>query len=199
MELEEMKAIWADLSDQLEQQKKLTNEIIIKMTQQQYKAKLNKIIYPELIGTVICFAMALILIINFNKLDSTLTLVTGIITIIILVFLPIFSLRALRKLNNINLVDNNYKQTMIDYANGRKQLRRVQQVSIYISFFLMFVMVPPLTKVIKGRDFSIDASDLLIYVPIALIYFALFTSFVMRCYKGIMRSTDRLLNDLDMD
>lgn len=197
MELEEMKAVWADLSQQLEEQKKLTDEIILKMTQQQYQARLNKIIVPELFGTVVCFGMALILLINISKLDSLLTLSTGLISLAILILLPIFSLRALRRLNNINIVANNYKQTMLEYTQSRKHLFLVQRIGLYISFILMFVMVPPLVKIMKGKEMTIDATDLLIYVPLALIFFTFFTSFVYRSYKRVMRSTENVLRELE--
>ena len=37
MELEEMQTVWSQMSDQLEQQQKLTDKIIIDMTQQKFK------------------------------------------------------------------------------------------------------------------------------------------------------------------
>ncbi len=197
MELEEMKAVWSDLSEQLEQQKKLTDEIILKMTQQQYQSKINKILVPELIGTVICFGMALILLVNVSKLDSPLTLVTGLISIAILVGLPAFSLRALRRLNNINIASSNYRQIMVDYTQARQHLKVVQQISLFISFFLIFTMVPPLVKIMKGKEMTFDPTMLLIEVPLALVFFILFTRYVYRCYRGIMRSTDQMLKDLE--
>ncbi|RKM87681.1 hypothetical protein D7036_24890, partial [Aquimarina sp. BL5] len=60
MELEEMKEVWSEISGQLEKQKKLTDKMIIMMTQEQYRKKWNKIAYPEILGTIICFGMALL-------------------------------------------------------------------------------------------------------------------------------------------
>jgi hypothetical protein len=197
MELEEMKAVWSDLSEQLEQQKKLTDEIILKMTQQQYRTKINKIFIPELIGTIICFGMGAILLFNLSKLDTTLTLSTGILTILILFALPVLSLGALRRLRSINVVSNTYQQTMQQYTRGIQQWQSIQQISLYISFVLMFVMVPPMLKIIKGKDLTIGPEDLLIYVPLAFIFFAFFTSYVYRCYRSVVRSTDQMLQDLE--
>ena len=86
---------------------------------------------------------------------------------------------------------------MIEYTQSKKQLFMVQRIGLYISFLLMFVMVPPLVKIMKGKEMTIDATDLLIYVPLALIFFAFFTSFVYRSYKGIMRSTEKVLQELE--
>ena len=41
MELEEMQAAWSQMSQDLEKQKQLTDEIILKMTQQKYTSQWN--------------------------------------------------------------------------------------------------------------------------------------------------------------
>ena len=60
MEFEEMKFLWEEMSGKIEQQKKLTDSLIIKMTKSDYKNKLMKIFIPEMIGSLICFADAFI-------------------------------------------------------------------------------------------------------------------------------------------
>jgi len=52
MEIEEIKALWSEMSDQLEQQKKLTNEIIMSMTQERYSNKFRTISKYETIHMV---------------------------------------------------------------------------------------------------------------------------------------------------
>jgi len=197
MELEEMKTVWQDLTKELDQQKKLTNEIILKMTQQEYKSKINKIAIPEVIGSVFCFGMAVVLLANLSLYDHTLTLACGIVSIIILLALPIASLRSIRRLNSINLIKNSYKETLMEYRLGRRQLKVVQQVSFVLSFFLLFTSLPPISVIMKGKDLFAETSVWLWYVPFGLLFFAFFTYYVYRCYKSIINSTDQLIEDLE--
>ena len=71
MELEELRNEWQEMSKEIEKQKILTDKLIIDMTQKKYKNKLNSISIPETIGTVICFAAAIYIFINFSHLGST--------------------------------------------------------------------------------------------------------------------------------
>ena len=89
MDLEEIQTIWSEMSDQLEQQKKLTNELIMKMTQERYRTKFDKITFYESIGAVICFLAAIYFLVNINKLDTWYLLACGIFTIAFLILLPI--------------------------------------------------------------------------------------------------------------
>ena len=67
MEFEEMKSLWEEMSGKIEQQKKLTDSLIIKMTKSDYKNKIMKIFIPELIGALICFANALYILSVFKN------------------------------------------------------------------------------------------------------------------------------------
>lgn len=197
MELEEMKTVWQDLTKELNQQKKLTNKIILKMTQQEYKSKINKIAIPEVIGSVFCFGMAITLLVNLPLYHNPLTMACGIVSIVILLALPVASLRSIRRLNSINLTQNSYKETLMEYRLGRRQLKVVQQVGFVLSFFLLFTSLPPLSMIMKGKDLFAESSTWLWYVPFGVLFFALFTFYVYRCYKSIIHSTDQLIEDLE--
>ena len=89
MELEEMQAAWSQMSQDLEKQKQLTDEIILKMTQQKYTSQWNKIFTAEKIGGIICYTALIALLFNFNKFDTLGLQISGILCIIILAILPI--------------------------------------------------------------------------------------------------------------
>ena len=58
MELEELQSAWTQMSDELNHQKKLTNQIILDMTKQKYQNKFSTITKYETLGAVVCFANA---------------------------------------------------------------------------------------------------------------------------------------------
>ena len=139
MELEEMQTAWATMSQELEKQQKLTNELILKMTQQRYHNHWNKIATPEKIGGVICYATVIALIIYFNKLDTIGLQISGGLCILILTILPIISLKTIRDLQHIDIGNNNYKETMEAFARSKKRFINFQKINIGISFLFMLL------------------------------------------------------------
>ncbi|WP_394747280.1 hypothetical protein [Spongiimicrobium salis] len=197
MELEEMQAAWSQMSDQLETQKKLTNDIILKMTQQAYKNQWNKIAWPEKIGTFICYTALILLLVNFRRLDSFPLQVSGVLCALIMAFLPIASLRTIRAMQRIDISKNNYKQTLETYAKEKKRFVFFQKINIGISFVFMFLTIPVFSKLFNDKDFfEIFNLKLLYSLPFGILFFFLFIAFVTRCYKGVIKRSDTILEEL---
>lgn len=200
MELEEMQTIWSDISDQLEKQKKLTDKMIIMMTQERYRKKWNKIAYPEILGTIICYAMAILIIVKLNTLDTWYNTTFGISCAIILLVLPILSLRSINKMSSINFYENTYKDTLIKYTKRKKQFQSLQKTSYYLSFVLIFLILPVTSKIIKGKDLFADIDYLwstAIFIPFGIIFFVFFTKWVKKIYSKNMKEAEGILKDLE--
>lgn len=103
------------MSEELEKQKKLTKEIILKMTHQDYKDRLNKIAIPEKISAVFTYVVAAILLFRFHELDTLPLRLCGIMTLAILVILPYFSLKYLNGMRNLNVSVLSYKESIVSY------------------------------------------------------------------------------------
>ncbi len=112
MEFEEMKFLWEEMSGEIEQHKKLTDSLIIKMTKSDYKNKLMKILIPEVIGALLCFAAPLYILISFQKFGNWYLIACGIVSVFILLPLSVLSLNEIHKIRSINIPDNNYKQSL---------------------------------------------------------------------------------------
>ncbi len=197
MELEEMQAAWSQMSQQLEAQKKLTDEIILKMTKQRYQNHWNKIATPEKIGGVICYAAVIALIINFNKLDTLALQISGVLCIIILTILPILSLKTIRDLQHIDISENNYKQTMEAFVKGKKRFINFQKLNIGISFLFMLLTIPVSAKLFNGENlFETMDKKLLIALPVCFFFFYLLIRFVSKCYKGVIKNSEAILEDI---
>ncbi|NER15209.1 hypothetical protein GWK08_17265 [Leptobacterium flavescens] len=202
MDLEEMQAVWSDMSDQLEKQKKLTNEIIIKMTQDQYKKKINKIVYSEFIGGIICAATVIYILVNFHKLDSWLTLTSGITTLIVLIGSVSYSYWWVRRANRINLVENSYKQTLIDFSKFKKKSSQLKKFSYFLGIGMMIIVLPVFLKLMGGKDFLTDPDSVkgvLYALPFGILFMIIYTYFVMKYYGKTIRSAGNLLEDLKLE
>ena len=197
MDLEEIQTVWSEMTDQLEKQKKLTTELIMKMTQERYRTKFDKITFYETIGAVVCFVMALYLLVNINKLDTWYLLACGIFTVAFLIILPIITLGLLGKIKRMNIIKNSFKETIVGYTKSKNQLLLMQRVGIYLSFVLMFTCLPVFSKIMNNKDLFLQGKIWLTYIPVMVIFLLLFTRWGYKCYKNITNSAENILKELE--
>lgn len=198
MELEEMQATWSQMSDQLDNQKKLTDKLIMEMTKDRYKNKIGILSKYEGIGAIICFIMAILLILRFDELNTWYLLASGVFTVCYLIVIPVIVLRSIRSLKSIDLTNNNYKETLIAYTKKKGQFLLTQKVGIYLNFILLVVSLPVIVKVFKGKDIFITNINLMYwYIPIMAVFLILFSIWGYGKYKNVMDSTSHILEELE--
>ncbi|MFS4481768.1 hypothetical protein ACKGJY_02035 [Hyunsoonleella sp. 2307UL5-6] len=198
MELEEMQTTWSQMSDQLENQKKLTNKLIMEMTKERYKNKIDVLSKYEGIGAIICFIMAILLISRFSELNTWYLTVSGIFTVCYLIVLPLIVLRSIRSMKSIDLTNNNYKETLIAYTQKKKQFLLTQKVGIYLNFILLVVSLPVIIKVFKGKDIFITNINLIYwYIPVMAVFLILFSIWGYCKYKNVTSSASHILEELE--
>src|SRR6056297_2570482 len=133
MELEELQATWSEMSQELEKQKKLTNEIILKMTQDRYRKKFSKLRNLETVGAMICYLWVVFFLFNFGKLDTWYLQICGVLTIAFLIILPTLVLKSLKKIQNLDILNGSYKKNLVIYIKEKNKLLKIQQMGIYLS------------------------------------------------------------------
>lgn len=198
MEFEEMQATWSQMSDQLENQKKLNNKLIMEMTKARYKNKLGILSKYEGIAAVICFTAAILLISWFSELNTWYLLASGIFTVCYLIVVPVVVLRSISRMKSIDLTNNTYKETLIAYAKRNRQFLLIQKVGIYLNFILLAVSLPVIVKVFNGKDIFITNINLLYwYIPIMAVFLILFSIWGYGKYKKITASASHILEELE--
>ena len=197
MELEEMQKVWTEMSEQREKQAHLTDKLIIMMTRQQYKNRLSKIAIPETISSVVSFAGVLLILINFRKYDTGYIVACGIISAVILLVLPVLSLQSIHRMNNLHIGGNNYKQTLIEFAKGKRQFLFVQKLSFYLTFVLMIVLLPVILKIMNVKNIHIKPMVWFVYLPVTFLFFAFLARRVYGCYAGTTVRMENLLKEME--
>ncbi len=194
-----MKTLWGEMSLELDRQKNLTDKLIIDMTQERYTNKFNKIFHYESIGAVVCFAFALFLIANIEKLDTWYLLVLGIFIIAFLLVLPILVLRSINRIKHLDIATNNYKETLIGFARAKKELLFTQRFGIYLNFILVLAVLPVTSKILSNKDlFTIEHSAKLWFaIPALFIFLYFFSRWGYKCYKSITNSAENILKELE--
>ena len=199
MEIEELQAAWVQMSNELEQQKKLTNDIILNMTKQKYQNKFILVTKYETIGALVCFIISIFIVINFNKLDTWYLQICGALTLSFLIILPLMVLKTLKKIKNIDISKGSYKENLSLYLKTKNRLLKLQQIGIGIGFVGLLFIVPVTSKIISNKDvflISFNKEQYIVFT-ITLVIFAFFCKWAYSGYRKITQSAQEVIKDLE--
>lgn len=197
MELEEMQAAWSQMSTELEQQKQLTNDIIMKMIQEKHTSLWGKYRRIETIGALVCFSAVAYILFNFSKLDTNALRICGLLMVIFLTLLPIFSLTILKGMSNINIRSRNYIQTMQDYVKHKKRFATFQKVNLGASFVFMLLTIPVSAKILNGENLFESMDEKLLYsLPLMVLLFVGLIVLITKLNRKVLTNTEKLLEEI---
>ncbi len=197
MDLDKMKEIWSEMSDQLEKQKKLTNQIILKMTQERSNNRLNKLINFEITGAIISVGFIVLVLVNFDKLDNRLILTAGIVSIIIFVVSTLMSLNFIKKAKKIDVVKNNYKQTLIDFAACYKTYQINMKLGTILAVVLVLIFLPVVAKILSNKDILSDLEEYWESLIACILILPVVWYLIYKFYSRNMETINTLLKDLE--
>lgn len=195
MNVEELQSIWTEMSRELEKQKKLTHEIIIQMTKERYKSKLQKIAKYEGIGAVVCFAAALMILINFYKLDTWYLVLCGLFTLFFLLVLPVLVLRTIRNMKRINIAKGSYSDNLLAFSRARNQFLFIQRIGIGLGFVLILTTLPVAGKILNDRNLFEESQAWIWYIPIMTIFLIFFSRWGYGMYRRITLSAENIIKE----
>lgn len=199
MEIEELQSAWVQMSQELDHQKKLTNEIILDMTKQKYQNKFNILTNYETVGAFVCFIVAFFVLLNFGKLDTWYLKICGILTLSFLIVLPVLVLSTLKKIKNIDITKGSYKENLKVYLRTKNRLLKLQQVGMAIGFAGLLFILPVTSKIISNKNVFLTNLKVEQYVifAITLVALAFFCKWAYKGYLKITQSAQDLIKDLE--
>lgn len=199
MELEELKSAWTQMSDELNHQKKLTNQIILDMTKQKYQNKFTTITKYETLGAVVCFVVAFFVLLNYSKLDTWYLQVCGVLTLSFLIVLPVMVLTTLKRLKNIDILNGSYKENLKFYLKTKNRLLRLQKIGIAVGFIALFFIVPVTSKIISNKNVFLTSlkTEQYIVFAITLIIMVFFCRWAYNGYLKVTQSAQELIQELE--
>ena len=199
MNVEELQSIWNEMSAELEKQKRLTHEIIIKMTKERYKGQLQKIAKYEGIGAVVCFGAAVFILLNFDKLDTWYLAVCGAFTMMYLLVFPIMVLRSIQNMRRIDISEGNYTDNLQSFTKARDQFLFLQRIGIGLAFLLILTTLPVAGKLMDNKDIFMNSELLLWYLPVMIVFLVVFSRWGYKAYKNITQSAENILREVEPD
>lgn len=195
MELDDLKNTWDNQSDKTQQQN-LTFKIIDQMTQTKYNSKINRIAYPEIIGSVICLIATIFIGLNFYKLDTTFLQGVGVISILVLLTLSVVSFLSLRQLKMTNDFNKPYAETLKILATQKLEFYKLQKINMTLSYLLLVTVIILLSKFFSGRDITDSKYFWTFSFSFGYIFLLFFSKFVIRFYKNTLKKSEELLQEL---
>jgi hypothetical protein len=196
MELEEMKSLWGEMSLEMEKQKKLTGTLILKMIRLNYRNKINKILIPETIGALACLAAILYIAAGMHNLNTWYLQACGIISVFLLCLLPMISIRAIQRVRSVHVSENNYAQSLAEYAKAKIKFLYVQRLSLYLCALLLVVILPVMGALAGGKDLFMTKS---LWFSYALMFpsFYAFSRWVFKSYAKTTDEAENILKELE--
>jgi hypothetical protein len=196
MELEEMKTLWDNMSAELEKQKKMNSNLIIKMTKANYRNKMGKIILPEAIGSLGCMAVIVYILANFQKLGPWYLVVCGVVAALILLILPLLSLWGIYKMHSVDISGSSYKQSIQEFSKAKMKFIFAQKMTFYLAPLLMLAILPVMGMLMGGKNFFTQ-TNIWLWYAISFPFFYPFTKWVYRHYVKATTGMENLLKELE--
>ncbi|SDS39028.1 hypothetical protein [Winogradskyella sediminis] len=198
MELEEIKSLWEDMSQKVDQQKVLTDQLIKDMTKERFDTKMRSISIPESITAFICFAAVIYIISNFYSLNMWYLQLTGMIAIITCLVLPVLSLKSIQKMKSVHISKSTFKETVEAYAKEKARFMKIQKISFYASFLVLIALIIVFGKIMKGIDVFTISEKLNWLVPSGIGVLFIFSQWVLKKYKKATNSANDILKELEL-
>lgn len=152
MELEQMKAVWTDMSARLDRQQAVTDQLILKMAQEKSSSRLGRIILMETMGIIFSVGLLVYLLFHFQELDNWLTFTGGVVTVLVFLVSTIMGWRITEKARKIDLAKHSYQQTLEDFRSLKRTLGFYKKLSIVVNIILPFFFLPVVFKIFLGKD-----------------------------------------------
>ncbi len=195
MELDELKNTW-DNQGKKEQQSNLTIKYIDQITAEKYNAKINKIAYPEMVGSCICLLSIINIGINFYKLDTAFLQSVGILSIVVLLALSIISFLSLRHLKIPDNFSRPYAETLKIFTTKKLEFFKLQKINMTLSYLLLVTIIILISKFFNNKDITGNKYFWIFSFTFGYLFLLFVTKIVTKSYKNTLTKTEELLQEL---
>jgi len=196
MELDDLKNAWQGITKQENEHQNSNTLITEKMIKPKYYSRLKKITYSEITGVAICFAAAVFIGLNFNKLDTVFLQVVGIMSILLLFTLSLISVLSFRQFSKMGDADKPYADTLKEFAIQKIKFYKLQKLNVTLSYLLLVATIVLLSKFFSGRDLADNKYFWTFSFTIGYIFLLFYSKWVMKYYRNTLSQAENLLKEL---
>jgi hypothetical protein len=196
MELDDFKHTWKETKSPGHDQQTLNPETLEKMTGQNYRSKMKKIMMPEIAGSIVCLSAAAFIGLHFTKLDTNLLQAAGILSILLLLLLPIISMLSTWKLGQVGNVNRSYAETLKAFATQKIRFVKLQKLNVTLSYLLLVSIIVLMSKLLGGNDLSDNKYFWIFSFTIGYVFLLFYSKWVEKYYRKTLHQAEELLSEL---
>ncbi|MBN3583277.1 hypothetical protein JYB64_12835 [Algoriphagus aestuarii] len=196
MELEEMQSLWADVSQKIEKQDKIQKELVMEITRQKFRSKLNHIRVTETVGSIICYIYAMYLLSKLSELELWYNQVFAMITILIMTILPIASLNAVKGMRSVKIDGEAPAKMLEKFERSKVRFWKVQRYGMIFGALLLVTVLPPISEINGSIEMISKPLFWVIYLPGAILFMYLFSRWALGKYRKMIDASEKLLSEL---
>ncbi len=194
MDLNDLKNAWDNQDHTAEQN--VAPKIIDQIVQEKYHSKIKKIVFPEIIGSMICVAAAVFICISFAKLDTFFLKGVGILSVLLLLVVSIISFLSIKSLNIPQDISQPYAETLKIFATQKLKFYRLQKINITLGYLILVTVIILVFKFFGGKDLSGNKYFWTFSFTIGYIFLLFYSSHVSAFYKKSLKQAEELLKEL---
>jgi hypothetical protein len=197
MELEEIKNIWSEMNQKPNKQIGLTYNNFDDVRQLKYNKQANIFKGGEVIGLLVAYTLAGIILYKFNVLDKWYLIMSGIILVIYLLVMPLYTITGIMRMKKIDLVNSNYKEVLEHFYSTKSRLKQAEKISLIASPFLFVASTFILVKIFTDINlFVLDIQlHILFFIGIAFLGAILFNVWAFKKRNEKLKSVKKLLEE----
>jgi hypothetical protein len=198
MDIDDIKTLWLEISKKVENQKELTDEIILRMAHTTSKNRLNRILIFELFGiTWLLFFISFVLL-KLDQLDTIPLLLSAILSIVICITSILLSVNFIRKAFALNIAHKSYKDTLLDFAVLEKTYHFNKKLYLPLGLALLVCIYPMVAKWTHNADVFSDTSltTLSLYVCGGGVVYTILVWLHTKYYNKMQTEINGVLHDL---
>jgi multisubunit Na+/H+ antiporter MnhG subunit len=196
MELDDLKNTWNEMGERVVKTQKISLKIIDKMNANSFHSRLRKIAIPEILGSIICVASAIYIIVNFNKLNTLFYQVAGILCILMLVISPALSLASIRALYKAIDTNKTYADALKSFTESRITFCKLQKMNLRLSYFFLVTLILLCTKLFGTNPTTHSKYFFIFAYTFGFCFLLVFSKWVFSSYNKTIKDTEALLKEL---
>lgn len=198
MELDEMKSLWADLSLQVEKQDKIQKELLMEITRQKFRTRLNSIRIPEVLGSLVCVGYAMYLLSHFPDFELWYNQIFALVTVFIMIALPVASLAAIKGMRNLPIGSETPAEILDKFTKNKIRFWNVQRYGVISVGVLMITLFPPLAELNgSSQEKILNPLFWIVYIPVGLAFNYFFSRWALKKYKRVIDSSEKMLRGIE--
>ncbi len=197
MELEEMQSLWDDMNQKPEKKTGFPHLNISNMTQLKYNKKADIFKVGEIMGLLVAYTLAGIILYKFNVLDKWYLIICGIILVMYLLVMPLYTITGINRMKKIDLAKSSYKEVMEHFYSVKSRLKQAEKISYIASPFLFVASMAILTKIFIDKDlFSLSFQlPIVLLMVLSFIGAILFNIRAFKKRENQLQSVKQLLEE----